>query len=160
MASVTIEQLGILVGVLTGLLSLASVVYLAGVKMSALQASIACLLGLDVTTAELRVKVDTLWDFLMRRAKAEAVQVGWGAMGSPIHLTTAGFEMIRPFLNKFLPVYAELVARNASEQEVWMTLENRFGDEIIEQICIPGKVSAGACMIAIIESCKLARREA
>src|SRR5438046_568275 len=70
----TLHELGTLAGIVVSALSLAITIFLAGIKNAAKIASI-------------EVKVDTLWDFQIRRGFSEAVQKGIGTMNSPLILT-------------------------------------------------------------------------
>jgi hypothetical protein len=61
-----------------------------------------------------------------------------------------------PFLEKFLPLYKKLAAIGASEAEMFLVFEREFGDFIVQQICIPNGLTQGACLVAIIRTCKTA----
>jgi hypothetical protein len=103
---------------------------------------------------QLQARVDILLGFLFRRGEAEATQKGWGRFNSPFALTVDGLSAIMPFLDKFIPLYAELAARNATEPEMFLEFESRFGDFIVQKICIPNGVSTGACLVSIIKACR------
>ncbi len=113
---------------------------------------------LSYRAGQIELKVETLWDFIVRRAKVEAVKMNWGTLSSPIHLNVRGLEVIQPFLDQFLPFYVDLLKRTppATEQDMYVEFERKFGDFIMEKICIPYGVTEGACLVAIVSACKVA----
>ena len=112
---------------------------------------------LSYRAGRLELKVDTLWDFIIRRGKVEAVKMEWGELHSPIRLNVRGLDVVKPFLDKFLPFYIQLLQRNPpmAEQEMYIEFEREFGDFIMEKMCIPLGVTAGACLIAIVAACRM-----
>ena len=128
-----------LVGIISIALGLITSILVFGIKLGALQ-----------------LKVETMWEFLTRRAYAEFINKGLGAMSSPIEITPKGLIMIMPFIEKFLPFWSSLLAKNPSitDGELFLEIERQFGDFLVEQICIPHQLSAGACVIAVIMGCR------
>lgn len=55
----TITEVASIIGMMAGIVSLGSIVYLTAVKIT-----------------KLEVRVETMWDFLMRRALSEAIEKG------------------------------------------------------------------------------------
>jgi len=100
---------------------------------------------------------DDMWAFQMRRAQSEMVKIGWGEAHSPVTITTAGLKAVEPFLDKFLPFYVTLLAKNPdiSEAEMTLAFEHEFGDYILQQICIPNGLVSGSCLLAITQACKM-----
>ena len=109
---------------------------------------------------QLDTKVDTLWAFQMRRAQSEMVKIGWGEAHSPVHINATGLAAVAPFLDMFLPFYAGLLASdpNISEQDMFVAFEQKFGDYILQKICIPNGLTSGSCLLAIMDSCKIQTR--
>lgn len=109
----------------------------------------------QITTrlARLELKVDTMWDFVMRRALAEGVAKGIGTLNSPFLLVDEAkvwFEPLRDDLHKF---YRERGFR-LSDKEMFQAIEREFGARLLVDICIPHKLYAGACVLAAIEVAK------
>jgi len=81
---VSFQDIGLLIGILSGLGSLLAVFYTRSrdraeaVDRSERNAE---------RIARIEVKVDTLWDFQMRRAVAEAVSKGVATINSPLKVT-------------------------------------------------------------------------
>lgn len=106
----------------------------------------------------LELKINTVWDFLMRRAEVELVNRGWGTKHSPVKLTVTVFESILPLISNIITFYAKLKEDrpNIADRDIFIAIEQRFGEQLVEQICIPMNVQLGACVVAVMESCKIA----
>ena len=63
--NIALTDLASIIGLIAGIISLGSVVYLAAVKITRLE-----------------VRVETMWDFLMRRALSEAIEKGIVKVGN------------------------------------------------------------------------------
>ena len=116
-------------------LSILSVIYFGAVKI-----------------AKLEVKVDTMWDFQMRRAFSEAVTTGVGTMNSPLKFD----EQVRSTLD---PLKAELqdfykIHETTQLMDFIIMLENNFGDRILKDVCIPLGLSHGACLLIALAVAK------
>ncbi len=109
----------------------------------------------------LELKVDTVWDFLIRRGQVELVNRGWGTKHSPVKLTLTVFESILPLIDNIVKFYVEFKKNKpkVTEREMFIAIEQQFGDQLVERICIPMNVQLGACVIAVMESCKIATGE-
>ena len=115
--------------------------------------------GFGYKFGRIELQVHELWDFLMRRAKGEALSKGWGSTGSQFHINPTGYAKIEAFLDKFLPAFASMTKRKLSDQQMYRELERDFGDFIVEQICVPNGMSSGACLILIVEACRLSTQQ-
>ena len=106
---------------------------------------------------KIEYKVDTLWGFLIKRARVEVVNIGWGDMQSPVIVNATTIAAITPFIMDIVVFYGETLKRNPHirEQDLFIAIEEKFGDRIVEQVCIPHKVNLGACLIAVMQACHL-----
>src|SRR5881394_276394 len=97
---------------------------------------------------QMQLKVNTVWDFLMRRGQVELVNSGWGTKQSPFKLTATIFESILPLISDIVHFYAEFKKNkpDAPERDLFIAIENKFGEVLVERICIPMKVQLGACV--------------
>jgi hypothetical protein len=114
----------------------------------------------DVTS--LRESVDWIKSYLVSRGRVESLHRGWTEMHSPLHITPAGMEVALPLLAELVPLYLNLVKNRQPEMSddafdalVFQVFESSYRDRIIEQICIPTGVNLGACLIALLEACKV-----
>lgn len=149
------EQIGLVFSIVTGLVSLGSVLYLSGVKIATLTSEVGKMKGLDTSVARIEVKVDTMWEFMIRRSKVELIRSGLGEMGSDVKLTESGFEAILPYLPTFLDFYRELSNGELAQNEMYMEFGRRFGDLIMAQIAVPLGLTIGQCVIAAVKACEI-----
>lgn len=137
-----------------------------GTLMAALVKIVTVCVGLASRLTRMEERVNTLSDFFVRRAKVELVKLGWGTQQSPVKITTASFEKMQPLLTELLPFYAVLITKNPkltdgskeSERTLMEAFESRFGDFIVERVCIPYGMSQGACLIAAMQACQIEYR--
>lgn len=98
-----------------------------------------------VKIAKLEVKVDTLWDFQMRRAFSEAVSTGVATMNSPLQIKEQAKNKLDPMKQDLQKFWEE--NQNLKGIEIIMKLEAKFGDQILKELCIPLGLSHGSCLL-------------
>ncbi|SRR5258706_11710698 len=128
-----------------------------GLALCGMALTLVCqIVYLSYRLGQISIKVETLWDFIIRRAKAEFVQKGFGFINSPLQLSAESLAAIQPFVLRVVPFYVDLLKRrpDITEKELFLEFEQTFGDELIQTICIPYNLNAGACVILLIEGCK------
>lgn len=142
-ATEALGLVGAVIGILTGLMSIASVVYFAGSKFSRLDAKVE---GIDE-------KVNVIWEYLIRRAMSEAVFKGVATLNSPIVITEEAktwMEELKPELQKlFLNGWQKL-----PDRMLLMEIEKKFGERIVRNICIPHGLHSGACLLIALQVAK------
>ena len=114
------------------------------------------LVYLVVRVRQLAQNLHTLWQFTIRRAKVEAILAGWGVIRSPLRLTPEAIALLTPLIVELATFYTTLIRENPriSEVDLFIAFENRFGDVLVEKVCIPHRLTRGACVIAAIEVSK------
>lgn len=125
----TIETFGVIVGIIIAISSMCVTSY-----------------GVIWRQAQLELKVDLIWDFLIKRAMAEAVHVGAATMNSPLVIkeeTREWFKDITPELQEFY----HLKGFKLTDQALALEIERIWGEKILKDICIPYKLHQGACLI-------------
>lgn len=100
--------------------------------------------------SKIEVKVDTIWDFLMRRAIAAGLENNVLSMNSPVVATAKGEAMLEPVKEDLLKFYQEVGAK-LNVRDLFMELERKFGDRFMKDVCIPHGISQGACLLAAID---------
>lgn len=98
----------------------------------------------------LELKVDTMWGFQMRRAMSEVVHTGIGTKNSPLVLNDEVLDLMAPMRPKLQAWYQQQIGHPNhmhNDANLLLGLEQEFGDEITEKVCIPCKVTYGACLI-------------
>lgn len=99
-----------------------------------------------VKLSRLELKVDTIWDFLIRRASAEVVQKGLGGFNSPLIINDEARDWFNGLAEDLKKFYANQ-GRHLSKRELYFEIERRFGDRLLKEICIPRGLNLGACLI-------------
>lgn len=132
----TIEQIGIIVGIITGVLSFLGAVHLNGSR-----------------SAKIEVKVDTMWEFLMRRALSEGLEKGVVSMNSPVVVNEEAKKWMAGMAIELQKFYRKL-GRNLTDHELAFEIERHFGDQILKEVCIPNGLSGGACLLIALEVAK------
>jgi hypothetical protein len=95
--------------------------------------------------AKLELKVDTLWDFMMRRAQAELVRGGLGTLNSPVAINEQARKLFAPMKSELMNFYD--VNFGLPESEMMLAIERQFGERILKEVCIPGGITNGACLL-------------
>lgn len=102
------------------------------------------------------VKVDTMWDFMMDRAKVEATLRGLMKHESPLTLTPEGRRIIEPLLpevTEFCHNHPNL--NQMTEDELEIELAHTFRQRLLEEVCEPNGIYMGACIVMLMEALRL-----
>lgn len=129
----TLEQVGIIVSIIIGVIGILTSIH-----------------SRVVTLAKIEVKVDTMWDFTLRRGWGELVEKGQARMNSPLVLNADARAWMATMSTELRAFYARL-GRRMSDRELAIEIERKYGDEILKKVCIPNGISAGACLIIALE---------
>ena len=120
--------------------------------------SIISLLGViwisAVKITTLDVKAETIWSFLMKRALSEAIVQGVATHNSPVRVTDEAKRWMSDLIPPIRDFYAKLGRRNITDAELAMEIERRFGDRILNEVCIPHGLYMGACLLIAIQAIK------
>ena len=103
----------------------------------------------------IELKVDTMWEFLMRRAKLEGLRSGLMEEHSALFLSNELKAAFAPLMEHLRAFYTSKGQR-LSDLDLMLALERNFGEEIVEKICKPLNVTNGACLVGAV---KLLREE-
>ncbi len=125
----TTEQVGLIIAVASGVGSLFGWIYVGVYRV-----------------AQMQLKVDTMWEFLLRRAKVEAVQAGVGVFNSPFLITEEAKKIVAPLAPR-LREFGAKIGCTMSLSELALAIERQFGEELIRDVCIPNGLHAGACLL-------------
>ena len=94
----------------------------------------------------LKLKVDTMWAFQMRRAMSEAVDDGVGSLNSPLVFSDDARERLNPIKQDLIAFYAKLPPK-LTDGEILLKIEHEFGDRLLIMVCVPCGLSHGACLL-------------
>jgi hypothetical protein len=101
--------------------------------------------------AKVELKIDTIWDFHMRRAQSEAVKLGIATMNSPVKVSDEAKEWMAPLIAPIREFYKGL-GRRMTERDLYIEIERRFGEQILREVCIPHGLSQGACLLIAVQA--------
>jgi hypothetical protein len=109
-----------------------------------------------VKLGQIEVKVDTMWEFQMRRGESELVTRGFGRKKSPLVVSKEAMDLynngIAPELQKF---YKELPHKNKiTDNDLALKIENKFGERILTEVAIPNKLNLGGCLLIAVAVAK------
>ena len=104
------------------------------------------LINFSARFAKLELKIDTLWDFQLRRGRVEAVRQGLATKNSPVTVTEEAKSRIKDLVEPLRAIFINL-GDDPKDRDLAIAIEKYFGDELVDKICIPLKVSQGACLI-------------
>lgn len=139
--------------VLVALLAILGPLFWFGHKIGVLDTQMT---GLQEDIKGLRHDLDVARDAMWLRANAELVNKGKATMNSPIHLGKATVEAMLPFIALFIPFYLDMKHTNPAitDKEMFWKLEEKFGEEVMEKVCIAQGLDQLGCLVAILEICK------
>ena len=149
----SIEQVGILVGVITGIVSLLSIVYLNCLKFAKVELNINDLKGISVKIAKIEVKVDTMWNFQVHRAEIEAVSKGLAIRNSPVFITKNAKSLMSSLKNE-LNIFYRKLDKNITHNDLMLEIEKKFGYILFNKICISNGLNNGECLLIAAEVAK------
>jgi hypothetical protein len=103
--------------------------------------------SLELRFAEYGVKIDTLWDFMFRRAAAETVQRGLGTMNSPIVINDHAKSWFDGMKDELRVWYSDGGHSGLGDRDLMIAIEQHFGDRMLREVCIPNDLMQGACLL-------------
>lgn len=108
---------------------------------------------LSVRLASLQVKVDTMWEFTLRRGATEAIKHGAATLNSPLCMTAKGYEIIQRMEMELHEFYKTLDPK-INDAELALKIEQKFGEKITTDVCIPNQIFLGACLVLAVQVAK------
>lgn len=124
-------------GLILGLINILGVVWLGGVKY-----------------ARLELKTNTMWDFIMAGAKVEARLKGVIQANSPMRLSREVAHQFGELGRQIRKWYIENNLKRRSDSELSLLLVTKFGDALVEQVCLPLTINMGAALMAAVQLCR------
>ena len=109
--------------------------------------------GVGYRQGKLEVKVDTMWDFQLKRGFSEGLQEAMLQTHSPLKTTSKARDMMMPVLDRVRQFYSEKGHR-LSDPRLFEAIHAHFGDEILEKIALPRQLLYGSCIATLIKICR------
>jgi hypothetical protein len=106
-----------------------------------------------LNTAELeklKVCVDTMWLFQLRRGLTEVETKGLGKINSPVQLTDQANELMKPLLRDLREFYETINGEQLGIVELAVAIEQQFGHRLIEEVCKKVGITDAACLVLAI----------
>ena len=101
----------------------------------------------------LELKVNTMWDFQMRRAFSEVVTAGLAKKQSPLIFKDGLMEKLDP-IKPELAAWWKASGYRYSDSAALMEIERLFGNQLFTLVCVPCCLSHGACLLLAITVAK------
>lgn len=154
LASMLIEDLGVLCGIVTGIVMLfIAMSHYFGKESRQLHTRLNDVddevHAIQILVGEFKVKVETLWDFQMRRAAGETIKTGLGTLNSPLKIDIVkAKKVIPPTLQASLQTwYGSINKRITDDRELLFEIERNFGGLILKEVCLPNQLAHGQCLL-------------
>jgi hypothetical protein len=108
----------------------------------------------------LQTKIDTMWDFQVRRAVSEVVEIGIvETKDKPLKFTDDAREALKPIARELVTFYRELSHETKNDDAaVLLKIEERFGQSLLDLVCIPCNLTHGACLLLAYSVAKQTER--
>lgn len=132
------------------------------IALGALAASLVNLLALAkvfISLGEYKLKVNTMWDFQMRRAQAAGLQTGVLEQNSPLTVSERGRKAFDAILLNQIREFYHTLPPNLDDHDLALKIEAKFGKQISEDVCSPLRAHMGECLIAAVILCREADAE-
>ncbi len=103
--------------------------------------------------AEIRVKVDALWQFQLDRAKMAAEHKGLGQTNSPFAITDETRRKVPTSLVVALHAFYKLLPATvqASDIELAVRIQKDFARQLVDDICKPQGIIDGECLLIAMD---------
>jgi hypothetical protein len=105
------------------------------------------LIRLATRVSLVEFKVQTMWNFQMRRGFSEVVATGVGTLESPLRFNDDIERALDPIRDRLLEYARGHFTEQTSDSEALLMLEDEFGDELLRFVCVPKGLSHGACLL-------------
>lgn len=132
----SLHELGTIISLITGVFSVIGVIWAFVGKL-----------------ARLDLQVQTMWAFQLRRGFGEALDKGLMARNSPITITAEAKALFEPMREDLQKYYHDFCIK-MSMGELALALERQFGRRMVNEICIPAKLTESACLLIAIAVAK------
>ena len=88
----------------------------------------------------------TMWEFVLRRGMAEAIQKGAATLNSPLRLRPEALEWMAGLSTELRKAYDERW-KDLDDIGLCVAIEKEFGDRITMEVCLPHNITNAACLL-------------
>jgi hypothetical protein len=100
--------------------------------------------------ARIEDRVETLWNFHIRRGMVEAVHKGVADMNSPIEMRDDSLKVVEGLREDLLDWYEKLGRPDITNRDLFIEIEKHFGDRLLFEVCKPYGFKEGTCILLCI----------
>lgn len=98
--------------------------------------------------AKLEVKVDTMWDFLVKRGAVEAYHKDLITINSPVEVRASSYNYVSVGLQTEIQQwYTAHQGKLANDKEILLCIEKEFGARLFQEVCLPHRLTHGECLL-------------
>ena len=101
----------------------------------------------------LEQRVDLLWEFLMKQARATALVGGLTTMASAEKLSLSTISLYPPELIQKLKAFYSANS-HLSDNDLFRSIHETFGEALLADVCLPNKFFYGPCITAAVHIAK------
>ena len=98
----------------------------------------------------LKVCVETMWLFQLRRGLAEVETKKLGTSNSPVILTKKANDLMQPLLPELKQFYNVIHGEELGIVELAIELERQFGNRLVSEVCKKVGITDAACLVLAI----------
>src|ERR1700722_14084184 len=95
--------------------------------------------------AEIKLKVDEMWNHMRRRGEVAAVLGGWGEVKSPLVANQRARVALAPLMADVMEFY-KTKGYNLDPVLLRASMEEAFGERMKIEVCIPNKMHMNECL--------------
>ena len=120
-----------------------------GISLGSLATILVIAMRMAAKFGALQLKVDTMWAFQMRRAMSEVVEKGIGTINSPLIFSKEARGALEPIKAALIDFYDNKVTEDEklNDSLFLLAVERVFGKELLELVCVPCRLTHGACLL-------------
>ena len=120
-----------------------------GISLGSLVTVLVFIARMAARFGALELKVDTMWAFQMRRAMSEVVEKGIGTINSPLIFSKEARGALEPIKAALIDFYDNKVTEDEklNDSLFLLAVERVFGKELLELVCVPCRLTHGACLL-------------
>lgn len=149
----SLSDIGVILSMVASVLAMIGTIYAIAFKLAKMESqiqfredSLKYIDALPERFGRIEVKVDTIWDFQMKRALAESLHTGIAKMNSPLMFNPETKLWLKDIATDLRAFYRS-IGRTMTNNDITLEIERRWGDDLVRKICIPYKTHLGACLL-------------
>lgn len=107
---------------------------------------------LTTKMAQMELKLNIIWDFLMEKAMASMIVNGLGTINSPLVISEEAVSWFTPLKSELQTIYQK--NKNMTDHELAFEIQRKLGKRINAEICIPHGIYSGECVLIAVAVAK------